>query len=243
MFNNRARTLDPEVYMALWMAICDAADKLAGRCKVYLSQTDDPEASISLKMQAPDVATWKLVEALSLLSILLKADKIDCGDVTNLFGKIGPLHFVEDGNDRFLWAQPTLTGQESELSGRPDLVISANPETPTPQTTVRVVECKCRKHLGAHEIRAEFGKAYDLKVTSYLIWSLTSPSPRAVAGARRLGLDLVALGFDTPQRPDLISKPEHLVAHVANTLEVSKREARFAHALLESGQQTALKIQ
>jgi len=30
---------DKEAYLALWAAICDAADKLAGRCQVYMSKT------------------------------------------------------------------------------------------------------------------------------------------------------------------------------------------------------------
>jgi len=233
---------DLEAYTALWMAICDAVGKLSGRCKVYLSQTPEQRMLVSDKLITPEVQTWKLLEALSLLTIILKADKLNFGVVTNLFGQTGPLHFVEDNHDRFLWAQPTLTSQESELSCRPDLVVSSTPAKPTAQTTLRVIECKCRERLGARDIRAEFGKAHDLRVTSYLIWSFTSPSPRAVEGAKRLGLDLVALGFDTPRRSDLISKPENLVAHIANTIEVSKHEAFFARTLLESGKEIAIKI-
>lgn len=95
---------------------------------------------------------------------------------------------------------------------------------------------------GAQDIRAEFGKAYDLRVASYLIWSFTTPAPGVVEGARGLGLDIEVLGFDTARRADLIAMPENLVAHVANTLEVSRREKRFAHALIESGQDLSRKM-
>jgi hypothetical protein len=223
------------------MAICDAVSKLTGQCRVYISRTPELEARICNNMPVPDVETWKLVEALSLLAVLIKADKVICGDVVNLFGQTGPLHFLEDGHDRYLWAQPTLIGKESELGGRPDLVVTSSPEIPTALTILRVIECKCRKHLGAHDIRAEFGKAYDLGVVSYLIWSFWTPVPRAVSGAKRLGLDLVALGFDTQLRAGLIAKPENLVAHVANTIEVSNREKRFAGTLIEYGQQVTRK--
>jgi hypothetical protein len=57
-----------------------------------------------------------------------------------------------------------------------------------------------------------------------------------------LGLDIEVLGFDTARRADLIAMPESLVAHVANTLEVSRREKRFAHALIESGQDVSRKM-
>jgi len=193
-------------------------------------------------MPVPDVETWKLLEALSLLAVLINADKVKCGAVTNIFGQTGPLHFMEDGHDRYLWAQPTLTGKESELGGRPDLVVTSSQDPPTTLTILRIIECKCRKHLGAHDIRAEFGKAYDLGVASYLIWSYWTPGLRAVDGAKRLGLDLVCLGFDTQHRRDLIAMPENLLAHVANTIEVSNQEKRFARALIENGQQVTRKV-
>jgi hypothetical protein len=193
-------------------------------------------------MQIPQVQTWKLVEALSLLTILIWAEEVHSGEVCNLFGRTGPIHFKEDGSDRYLWAQVLLAGVESALGGRPDLVVTSSPEVPTSATVLRVVECKCRKHLGAPDIRAEFGKAHDLRVTSYHIWSLITPAAGLVEGARRLGLDLSPLGFDTPLRAELTRKPENLVAHVGNTLSVSRKEMRFLKTLLENGQQVKSKI-
>jgi hypothetical protein len=61
-------------------------------------------------MPVPEVQTWRLVEALSLLAILLKADEIKSFEVTNLFGQTGPFHFIKDGRSWYLWSQPMLAG-------------------------------------------------------------------------------------------------------------------------------------
>ena len=233
---------DEEAREALWMAICDAASKLAGCCRIYMSRSSALGTHISAAMPVPEVHTWRLVEGLSLLAILVRADEVKTREVTNLFGRTGPVRFMEDGRSWYLWAQPTLSGQQSGLGGRPDLLVTSSPDVPSASTVSRVVECKCHRRLGARDIRAEFGKAHDLRVTSYVIWSFTTPSAHVVEGARRLGLDLEILGFDTARRPDLIAMPESLVAHVANTLEVSKREKRFAQALIKTGQDISRKM-
>jgi hypothetical protein len=88
----------------------------------------------------------------------------------------------------------------------------------------------------------EFGKAYDLRVASYLIWSFNTPALSVIEGAKRLGLDIEPLGFDTERRADLISMPENLVMHVANTQDVSRRGDRFARLLLESSNDASRKM-
>ena len=128
------------------------------------------------------------------------------------------------------------------MYGRPDLAVTSSPDKPTALTTLRIIECKCCKHLGAHDIRAEFGKAYDFRVAAYLIWSFWTPSPKSILGAKRLGIDLVTLGFDSPQRADLTAHPDYLVAHVTNTIEATNREKRFAKALLDSGEDIKRKL-
>jgi hypothetical protein len=67
-------------------------------------------------------------------------------------------------------------------------------------------------------------------------------SKRPHQGARKLGIELVPLGFDTSRREDLISNPENLLAHVSNTLQVSKQERLFADTIVKAGQQMALKM-
>ena len=235
-------TEDLEARNALWMAICEAGSKLTNRCSVFISPTPEEGARIGIEMHIPEVQTWKLVEALSLLTILIWADEVHTGEVCNLFGRTGPIHFVEDGRDRYLWAQVLLTGADSALGGRPDLIITSSPDVLSETTVLRVIECKCRKNLGASDIRAEFGKAHDLRVASYHIWSFATPAARVVEGAKRLGLDLTALGFDTGWRSDLIANPEYLVNHVGNSLASSRKGMRFAQTLLESGQEIGRKL-
>ena len=49
---------------------CESADVLGDRCQVYRSPTQDPSRQLSFGMSVADVPTWKLVEVLSMLSIL-----------------------------------------------------------------------------------------------------------------------------------------------------------------------------
>jgi hypothetical protein len=89
---------------------------------------------------------------------------------------------------------------------------------------------------------AEFGKAYDLRVATYFIWSFYSPSAKSIDGARGLGIDLQALGFDTDRRQDLLASPEALVSHVAYSQEQARRSQRFALGLEDAGQDARRKL-
>jgi len=228
--------IDVEAQQALWRAVCEAAEQLAPRCAVYSSQIPDEPGLIRVGRPIPEVKPWQLIEALSLLAILMRADEVNSSEILSLFGKTGPLGFREDGADRYLWAQQKLQGEYSALGGRPDLVVTSSPERPTTVNVLRIVEAKCRRQLDTQTVRAEFGKAHNLRVAKYFIWTFYSASPRAVAGAHRLGLDIVELGFDSPRRKDLIEQPAALVSHVAHALEQSRKVQRFATALKEAGQ-------
>ena len=138
---------------------------------------------------------------------------------------------------RQLWAQQTLQGNETGLHGRPDLIVTSSWEPPHPPNATRIIEVKCVRKLGTRTVRSEFGKAYDLRVATYLIWSFYSPAPRVIAGARGLGIDLQALGFDTDRRADLIGSPEVLISHVVNTQEAVRQEQRFVVALEDAVQE------
>jgi hypothetical protein len=109
----------------------------------------------------------------------------------------------------------------SALEGRPDLIVTSTREPPHPKNATRIIEAKCVSH---QTVRSEFGKAHELRVATYLIWSFYSPTPRVVAGARGLGIDLEALGFDTNRRADLVQSPEALISRVAYAQEQARRE-------------------
>ncbi len=233
---------DHEARMAIWMAIVEGTRILSGSCSVYISNVSQSALKITPEMTIPSFKTWQLAEALSILSILIKSDTVVTLNIYNLFGKTGPIHFIEDGKDRFMWIQHSITGHTSMLVGRPDIVVTTTPDPPSSLTIERIIECKCQKKVGAPVIRGEFGKAHDLRVTSYLIWSLNTPSKKIIDGARKLGLDIETFGFDDERRSVLISKPENLLFHVANTQEFSKRNNRFAQIVLESSNEIMGKL-
>ncbi len=193
----------------------------------------------SVKM--PDVATWQLVEALSLLGIILRSED-GSGDVINIFGKTGPIEIKEDGIIRHLWAQQTLRGYKSSLQGRPDIIVTSTREPPHPNNALRIIEAKCLKNLGSPVIRGEFGKAHDLRVATYIIWSFYSPTLRAIEGAKGLGINLEALGFDTEWRADLVRDPDVLISRIAQAQEQARREQRFAKSLAIASEEAQRKL-
>jgi len=231
---------DTEARLAIWNAICVAADDVRRRFRVKsIRELDGRE--IRPASSVPAVATWQLIEALSLLGVIVLCDDASSG-IVNVFGKMGPIEIHEGGVSRYVWAQQTLKGERSELSGRPDIIITTSSELPHPGNAARIIEAKCVKQLGTPTIRGEFGKAYDLRVATYFIWSFYSPTQRAIEGAKGLGIDLQALGFDTQRRHDLVTSPDALISHVAHSQDQARRSQRFAVGLEDAGQEARRKL-
>ena len=86
---------DFDARKALRREICDAAIQLAGRCTVSVSTGQGTSGRIDASQPVPGVPTWQLVEAISLLSILLRAESVHSHSVS-LFTKVGPLR-IEEG--------------------------------------------------------------------------------------------------------------------------------------------------
>ncbi|MDW7760671.1 MAG: hypothetical protein SCM96_08540 [Acidobacteriota bacterium] len=216
---------DVEARDALWRAICVASEDILNRLRIR-SIHSEKETQLRLNSPVPDVPTWQLVEALSLLGIILRSEEASA-DSVRIFGKTGPIEIKEDGVVRFLWSQQTLKGEKSNLWGRPDIIVTTSSEMPNPGNAVRIIEAKCVKKLDTQIIRSEFGKAHDLRVATYLIWSFYSPTMRVVEGAQGLGIDIEAIGFDTKWRSKLIEEPETLISRVAYTQEQVSKNNRF----------------
>lgn len=231
---------DIEARRAIWKTVCIAADDVRHRFRVNtIYECERREARLTSNV--PSVATWQLIEALSLLCVMLRCDDASATTI-NLFGRTGPIEIHEDGAVRHLWTQQTLKGERSELNGRPDVIVTSTAEVPNPSNAVRIIEVKCVKQLDTPTIRAEFGKAYDLRVATYFIWSFFTPTARTIAGAKGLGIDLTALGFDTERRADLVKSPEALIAYVAQSQDLARRVQRFATALGDAGEETRRKF-
>jgi len=230
---------DGKARVALWKAICVSADDI--KHKFNIKSISKNRSIVSCNCEMPDVATWQLVEAISLLCVILRADKATAGTIS-IFGKTGPVEIVEDGKECYLWAQHTIRGEKSALAGRPDIVVTLSNELPHAGNVSRIIEVKCVKTFGAQIIRSEFGKAYDLRVASYLIWSFYTPRESVIAGVRALGIDLQPLGFDTDRRKDLIKSPEALIARVAYAQEFARQENMVFKALNKTTQKILLKM-
>jgi hypothetical protein len=127
---------DPVVRASIWATICLAAEQLHS-CTVFMPSVNKAKPQKISGALVPSVRTWRLVEALSLLGILIRADSVQTQAVT-LFARTGPVEFVEDGEPRFLWVQQGAEAELSGLVGRPDLFVTSTPEHPTVRNIVRV---------------------------------------------------------------------------------------------------------
>src|SRR5712691_1974882 len=92
---------DVEARLAIWQAICVAADDVRHRFRVkVIHELDGRE--IRSKNSVPVVATWQLIEALSLLCVIIRGDDATA-NMVSVFGKTGPIEIQEDGVVRHLW--------------------------------------------------------------------------------------------------------------------------------------------
>ena len=176
-----------------------------------------------------------------MCGVLVRAEDVVRGTFS-LLSATGPIQFQVDRENRYLWTQRGMRGTDSALKARPDLTVTLSPDVPDASNVSRIIEAKCVRKIGAQLVRTEFGKAHDLRVTAYLIWSYFSPPLDVVHGARQLGIDLEPLGFDTDRRSDLVSDPEALIARVAYQQEETGRSQRFARALAQAGSEAVAKL-
>ncbi len=116
---------DVEARTALWRAVCASANDVRHRFRVQSIRTSEG-TEVRPGVPLPAVATWRLVEALSLLCVILRSDEAVAGAI-DILGKTGPIELHEDGVVRHLWAQQTLAGERSSLNARPEIRQSARP--------------------------------------------------------------------------------------------------------------------
>ena len=226
---------------SLWNAIRVAATTLRRAWGVSVFLESGTNCDIADILTVPSAPTWKLVEILSALAVLTNAQAVATRKLSNLISKTGPIEYLKDGRPMYLWTQPNMTGDESGLGGRPDIVITRTSDAPSHTNAIQIIESKCNKALGTPDIRAEFAKGFDLRVRSYFIWSFFSPSERLILGARKLGVDLTAIGFDTPARENLLI-PENLLLFVSEQIEASRTTGHFALLLETTAAEVSRKL-
>ena len=240
-FDSTGAEADATERTSVWNAIRVAATTIRRAWGVRVFLESDTNREIADIITVPPVPTWKLVEILSALAVLTTAQSVATRNLSNLISKTGPIEYLKDGRPSYLWTQPNMTGDESGLGGRPDIVITRTSGAPSHTNAIQIIESKCNRALGTPDIRGEFAKGFDLRVRSYFIWSFFSPSERLILGARKLGIDLTAIGFDTPARANLLI-PENLLLFVSEKIEASRTTGRFALLLEATADEVSRKL-
>jgi hypothetical protein len=213
--------------------------------QAHLKRLDRKEAATlnnDLKLRVWTRLRGRLLEALCLLLTLETAKPTRRQTLNSIIRRCGPVEIEEEQTIRYVWTQPTLNETISGLKARPDLVVSTSSRDLGPDTIVRIVECKNVRQITSSMIRAEFGKAHDLKVSSYLVLTYYENSQSNILAAQSLGLDLSSVGLYGPQRLNLISGEVTVAEKVRKALVNSRKEKRFLYQLENSAQQTRRKL-
>ena len=186
----------------------------------------------------PTVRAWNRIKGNFLEGLALLASLHGSESTTKqraklrLFGSNAQLPMAKNGDHIFLWTQHRITDTHSGLNARPDITYTNAPVI-RPDTVVSIRECK-HGGVGAKTIRSEFGKAYDLRVASYIIVSYYPLSDRLRDAASRFGLDVEALELHTDRRSAIISRAEDLGMDLAEKMARAEERSTFAERLRES---------
>ena len=183
-----------------------------------------------------------MTEIVCLLSTLCKADQIHYPDDFDPFDRVFRVPIVDDGQERYVWTRPVLEGTNSGFKAQPDIVITNSSDAVTRQNIVDIIECKCRKVLNAKDIRAEFGKAYDLDTTSYTIVSYYEQKQRLIDQARTLGLTVIPFVLSqTEGRDDYLKTPKKICDEMGKRLLKSRKGSDLSKAITEKQRSLVLK--
>lgn len=199
----------------------------------YLNQAKDGNErttrSNNAKLKAWTNNKGKFLELLCLLSTLSKM-KPSSGilELRNVLDKsMGPIPILDNGSNRHLWTQQTLSDTNSGLDARPDIVFATPDKFVTTRNVISIVECKCVRKINSKDIRAEFGKAHDLRISSYTIITYYDAGQRIVDAAKKLGIDIIPFRLHTRERDTYIRDPRQLVESLAEDLQRSREEKNF----------------
>lgn len=193
------------------------------------------------------VAAWSAAkggffEVLCLLATLDRLPPARPVKIPDVFGRFFPIPISDVQGPAYLWFQPNIIETKSGLRARPDLAIARSDQQLDENTIVSVIECKWGKNLTAALVRTEFGKAFDLQVTSYTIVSYMGAPDRLKDGARLLGVDLIDFGLGTPQREAYLRQERDLGQDLAERLAIVRAEAHFASMVRKTADASSRKM-
>lgn len=220
---------------ALWQAITILVSENQEEKGLSVHLGHAGSARITTSTPRPESAFWKLVEVLSLLVVLKKADEVRSRNVYNILGKIPkPVEYRIANDPFFLWNQRSMAHSLSGFSGIPDLTITTTDAAPNRSNVLEIIEVKSGK-LSSRLIRQEFAKGFDLNVDTYVIWSYQQPTINQINGAQLLGIDLEPLGFDVASGDRATRlNPRNLIDHFSVVLDSRRKFQRFGNMLTES---------
>lgn len=234
---------DSEAKQALWKAIVRQAEHLRRKWGMSAFLSKDHSEQVTGGTSLPTCDIWKLVEILSVFTVLRDADEVLSTEVYNLRGRITrPVHYIKQGEPYFLWTQVRMNESLSGFTGIPDIIITTTDEPPSRGNAIDIIESKSGRRITGPMIRAEFAKGFDLKVTSYFIWSFYDPPQKVVDGARLLGIHVSPLGFGSVTRKTALD-PDQLIIRFANELLNARNVGSFERVLRQTGSDASDKRQ
>jgi hypothetical protein len=148
-----------------------------------------------------------------------------------------PLVRRDTGAAHYLWTQPNIPAVVSGMNAEPDLLI-ANQSNIAPDTVFAIRESK-HTRLRAATIRAEFGKAFDLRVRSCVIVSYYRVPLHRLDAARRLGLEVEALELGEREQP--VREAGEIARQVKEAFDSADRNARFTEILSTAARESESK--
>ena len=201
----------------------------------YVKSTSDPKEQTTrrnyLRLLAWRALKGRFLEGLCLMSTLSRMSPIGHQPDIDPFGQIGPIHVRDEDGECFLWTRPLVESQRSGLNAIPDIAITRTPDKVSTSNIVSVIECKCRDNLGASDLRAEFGKAYDLGSPSYVLVSYYSVRESLLNAGRGLGIDLQIFSLSTSDRNQFIRGERDLGEDMAIKLSNARNRHLFLTTL------------
>ena len=201
----------------------------------YFKCTSDPneqtERKNHLRLLAWSSVKGRFLEGLCLMATLSRMSSSARSIDVDLFTKAGPLEVRDENQIRFIWTQQSVESFKSGLKAVPDIVITNASTSVTTSNILSIIECKCRETLGANDIRGEFGKAYDLGSSSYILVSYNSVTKSLIDAGKELGIEIQVFSLNTPEREQFIRGERDVGEDMAQKLAIARKRRMFLTAI------------
>lgn len=201
----------------------------------YINCTSDPneqtERKNHLRLLAWSSVKGRFLEGLCLMATLNRMSATVRSIDVDLFAQVGPLEVRDENQICFIWTQQSVESFKTGLKALPDIVITNTSTSVTTSNILSIIECKCRETLGANDIRGEFGKAYDLGSSSYILVSYNAVTKSLIDAGKELGIEIQVFSLNTPEREQFIRGERDVGADMAQKLALARKRRMFLTAI------------